>query len=102
LNISGPTTYIAGYGTEQIDQNPMVQPYFVGETANDTPSKLNGFINGGVSYNSTTGQIDCTYHSQNALSDFVVSYVLTNGRGGIVQNNTQNMIVIAVPMGLKS
>jgi len=92
--------YIAGYGTEQIDQNPMVQPYFVGQTATDTPPRLNGFNSSGVNYDSTTGQVDCSY-TQSGFTDLVVSYVLTNGRGGAVQNSNQNSLIIAMPVGLK-
>lgn len=92
-------TYIAGEGIEQVDSNNPTQIYFLGPVPLGTPSKLTEYNNAGTNYDSTTGQVDCIY-SQSGYPTFVVSYILTNGKGGSIQYSNSNFISISLPVGL--
>ncbi|KGP64184.1 hypothetical protein EP47_10305 [Legionella norrlandica] len=95
--------YIAGYGMENIlsQNNPI---YFKTiSMPHDVPAHLGNYYNETVNYNSTTGQVTCSYISNNPIEPrFAVAYTLTNGKGGAVQWQSGNSINIIFPVGLKS
>ncbi|APF04067.1 TPA: hypothetical protein ACJ5DT_000780 [Legionella pneumophila] len=95
--------YIGGYGMENIlsQNNPI---YFKSiSLAHDVPAQLGNYYNEATSYNSTTGQVTCSYISNNPTEPrFAVAYTLTNGKGGSVQWQSGNSINIIFPVGFNS
>ena len=94
--------YIAGYGVENIlsQNNPI---YFKSiSLAHEVPAQLVNYYNESASYHSTTGQVTCTYASNNPVEPrFGVAYNVTNGKGGAVQWQSNNSINIIFPVGIK-
>lgn len=97
--------YIAGYGQETIEGVGGMPVYFRSFASNfsNLPTKLTNYRNEGVTYVSTTGQVNCNYVSQSPNKEpaFDVSYTLTNGKGGSVTRQAPNSITIRLPVGLK-
>lgn len=95
--------YVAGYGFEDIlgVTNPI---YFKStEWLDGIPNTLNNYANSATSYDSTTGYIHCAYTSNDSSEkSFDLSYLMTNGLGGLVQAQSSNMITIALPVGVRS
>ena len=95
-------SYIAGYGTEFILSNNN-NVYFKSNCLQDgTPRKLTNYNSSATDYDSTTGKVTCTYTSNNSIEpNFSVGYYLTNGRGGTIQSQSNNVIAINLPVGFK-
>ncbi|KTD40732.1 hypothetical protein [Legionella parisiensis] len=95
-------SYIGGYGIENI-LSQTLQVYFRSTgSVQDVPANLINYFNDSVTYNSATGNIICSYQSNNPADPrFTVTYTITNGLGGAVQAQSNNSISIRMPVGLK-
>lgn len=95
-------SYIAGYGTEFILSNSNSVYFRSSCTTESVPHKLTNYSNLSTDYDSTTGKITCTYTSNNQDDpNFSVAYFLTNGRGGTIQSQSNNVISVNLPVGFK-
>lgn len=94
--------YIGGYGVEFI-LSQTLQVYFRSTgSVKDIPSNLMNYFNDSINYNSASGNVICSYQSNNPIdSRFTVTYTLTNGLGGSVLSQSNNSINIILPTGLK-
>lgn len=101
-NIANFGDYIAGYGVEFI-LSQALQVYFHSTgSVQDVPANLINYFNDSVTYNSASGNIVCSYQSNNFGDPrFTVTYTLTNGLGGSVQAQSNNSISVRIPVGLK-
>ena len=92
--------YIGGYGSENIvSQNRDI--YFASPSLPaDMPTSLTNYYSESTAYNATSGKVSCTYTSSNpAEPRFIVSYTLTNGKGGALNWQNNNSISITLPIG---
>lgn len=95
-------SYIAGFGTQFSLSNNQPIYFKSGLPAPGTPRKLLSYFNESIDYDSTTGNISCTYASNNfGEPPFSVDYLLTNGRGGIVVGQSNNSISLIFQIGFK-
>lgn len=93
---------VAGYGVESI-LSQTIPVYFQSTAlASNTPASLFNYFNDSASYNSATGVVSCHYQS-NISTDpiLIVSYNVTNGKGGAVLAQSANSISVNLPVGLK-
>lgn len=95
---------IAGYGQEVVtNQNNPIYFKSTAPLAPNTPSKLSNYRNDSVDYDSTTGTVSCNYVSLIYPEPRIsVSYVLTNGKGGIVTNQAGDYVSITLPVGFRN
>lgn len=105
FSITNYGDFIAGYG-QRIIENKSPEPIYFkssGSLASSISSNLQNYNNDSVSYESSTGRVSCYYKTNNIIDpSIIVSYDLTNGRGGIVMDKTNSTIRIGVPFGLKA
>jgi hypothetical protein len=94
-------SYIAGYGLETIQPVGTSAPYFKSETMpGNVPADLRSYHNSNASYDSTTGKVVCGYISKNAGEPGIaVSYVLTNGKGGLIVSIETDSVNLLLPLG---
>jgi hypothetical protein len=96
---------IAGYGKESINSIPAPHsPYFSYlYTTGHFPSNLamGAYTNSGVDYDPTNALVICKFNSGNGYDSINVTYQMTNGKGGVVQSQAQNEIVILQYLGLR-
>ncbi|CAM3044830.1 hypothetical protein LEAN103870_14540 [Legionella anisa] len=95
-------SYIGGYGMENI-LSQTLQVYFRSTgSVQDVPANLINYFNDSVTYNSATGNIICSYQSNNPADPrFTVTYTITNGLGGTLLGQSNNSITVRIPVGLK-
>jgi hypothetical protein len=97
--------YIAGYGEETIVSMPTKKIYFKSTNVLDanTPKNLKSYFSEKVEYDSTSGQVSCTYTDyRNRYPNVTVSYTLTNAKGGIAEAQASDRIKIRLPLGLRA
>lgn len=96
--------YAEGNGKEMIHGQNMTEVRFKSSSLPaHMPNKLNNYRNESANYDSTTGQVSCSYTSTNpAEPRFTVSYTLTNGKGGTVLLQFNEFVTIKLPVGLHS
>ncbi|WP_131794850.1 hypothetical protein [Fluoribacter gormanii] len=94
--------YIGGYGVEYV-LSQTLQVYFRSTgSVQDVPANLINYNNDSVTYNSASGNIICSYQSNNPADPrFTVAYTVTNGMGGTVQAQSNNSITVRIPAGLR-
>lgn len=94
--------YIAGYGIEQIQGHEEVAQIYFKSKSNikGIPAQLDDYINSGVKYNSTTGDVTCAYSSAVGDPSFGVTYTLANGKGGKAAIAESDRITVIIPFGL--
>ena len=96
---------IAGYGTSVVNGSPAFNdPFFIFDLVggNIYPAKISAanYVSDSTDYDSTTGIVSCHYSSVSA-PPFAVSYVTTNGIGGIIVSQTANTITVDLPTALQ-
>ena len=94
--------YTAGYGVESIAGQTSTAIYFQSQAStHHIPANLTNYTNSGVQYNSTTGEVECAYQSDENDPVFDVVYTLTNGKGGFASSGASDQIHITIPFGRK-
>lgn len=93
--------YVAGYGSEAILGHTHPIYFRTVLWPSGVPSNLSSYTNSGTNYDSTTALVYCHY-SSNADTEqpFDLTYYVTNGRGGLIQSQTNNAISVLLPLGL--
>lgn len=94
-------SFIAGYGTMNIDSNPANNPYFryqIPAGAN-IPHSLTSYFNNGIDYDDTTGTLTCHYKSTGTFAPFSTVYTMTNATYGQIVTQTANSIRINLLIG---
>lgn len=95
--------FIAGYGKKSVNNESESQIYFKSKSSvKGIPAQLDHYDNQGVKYNSTTGDVTCSYASNDGETSFEVTYTLINGKGGRADMISNNKIHIVIPFGLKA
>jgi hypothetical protein len=95
--------FIAGYGTKRINDKDETKIYFKSITSiKNIPAQIDHYENAGVKYNSTNGEITCTYSTSLNDPNFAITYTLTNGIGGKADLVSNDMIRIFIPFGKKA
>lgn len=95
--------YIAGYGSLKIVGLNDTRIYFKSlYNAEIVSNELDGYLNAGVEYKSTSGTVSCAYRSLQGYPPFEIAYTLTNGRGGKAMQQDQEQIIVTIPVGLKA
>ena len=98
--LSNYGNFIAGYGLEHIEGHNPTRIYFKSDPSiKGVPAKLDQYQNYYAEYSSTTGNVTCSYISNDGTPSFKVIYTLINAKGGQVINSTSNEITIIIPFG---
>ena len=96
--------YLAGEGTQRVDNDAPSHPLFEGPRALEGNIPINikasGYDNNGVDYNSLNGSVTCYYKSRMGFDPFSISYLMRNVLGGIVTEAGPVRIRILLPIGL--
>jgi len=93
--------FIAGYGSENVGGQDT-QIYFKSNTSvKGVPTNLDQYTNAEVAYASTTGNVTCSYMSNDGTPSFKIIYTLINGKGGQVFGASSNSITVEIPLGAK-
>lgn len=94
--------YIAGYGVENTLSQSLPVYFRSLSFPGGVPRKLGNYFNQAADYDSTTGLVSCEYASSNASDpNFIVYYGATNGLGGVIQSQSNNMVSLIFPVGFK-
>jgi len=93
---------VAGYGVEKVGA-ATTQVYFRSDSLPaGMPRKLGNYTSSDSDYDSTIGQVTCTYTSSDvAEPTFTVAYYLTNGVGGNILAQSANTVTVDIPFGFK-
>ncbi|MFA6303741.1 MAG: hypothetical protein WC627_11520 [Legionella sp.] len=94
-------SYLAGFGSEaivgQYNEIYFQSDYWLG----GIPDSLVNYSNSAANYDSTTGIISCSYTSTaETEKSFDLKYYVTNGKGGLIQYQSNTDISVGFPIGL--
>lgn len=104
--ISNFGSYVAGYGSELIDDNPAFNtPYFIGNIPSgaNIPANIQQgvYVNSGTDFDVTTGMVSCSYKSSTRFDPFTVNYFITNSRGSVITSQSADKININQYVGFR-
>lgn len=95
-------TYVAGFGSEDILGQVNTIYFQTNRWIGGVPSSLTNYSSTGTNYESTTGNVTCTYTSSNSAENpFDLVYFVTNGQGGLIQGQSSDSITVNFPIGLR-
>ena len=95
--------YISGFGAEILGRSVTNKIYFKSfQYTPGIPVSLSKYSNSDTNYDSTTGNVICSYASSDTSeSSFDLAYYVTNGKGGRIISKNKKAIKIVFLGGLR-